>query len=298
MEILPDFKVPNTSFFSKPGRIRLGSSYLSLGKVLVMGILNLTEDSFFDGGKYLGEKEIRAKVRSMINEGVDIIDLGAASSRPGAGEIPVEIELKRLINAMSLIREEYPLFPISVDTYRSVVVMELFDRFGPFMVNDISAGNMDENIFTIVCERQLPYVMMHMKGRPQTMQQHPVYKDVVNEISRFFSVRIQKLTEMGIKDLILDPGFGFGKTIEHNYEILSRLDEFKIFELPVLVGLSRKSMIYKVLDLDPKDVLPGTLAAQSLAVLKGADILRVHDVGAAQQLVSVMQQLPSSESAY
>ena len=298
MEILPDFKVPGTSFFSKPGSIRLGSSYLSLGKVLVMGILNLTEDSFFDGGKYLEEEEIRVRIRSMIDEGADIIDLGAASSRPGAGEIPEEIELKRLMNAMALVREEYPLFPISVDTYRSVVVNQLFDRFGSFMVNDISAGNMDENIYTSVCERQLPYVMMHMKGRPQTMQQHPVYKDVVNEISRFFSVRIQKLTEMGIKDLIIDPGFGFGKTIEHNYEILSRLDEFKIFELPVLVGLSRKSMIYKVLDSEAKDVLPGTLAAQTLAVLKGVDILRVHDVGAAKQLVRVLQQLPSSESAY
>lgn len=258
----------------------------------IMGILNVTPDSFFDGGKYTLEENIKQRVKQIVDEGADIIDVGAFSSRPGADEISVETEIKRLSPALKIIRELYPETCISVDTYRSEVVKFAVENFNVNIINDIYAGRADEKMMQVVAKYDLPYVMMHIQGTPSTMQKNPHYEDVVLDILKFFSERIQKAVQTGINDLIIDPGFGFGKTIDHNYELLARLDELvNVVEYPVLVGISRKSMIYKYLDITPQDALPGTISLNTIALLKGAKILRVHDVAETVQCLKVTQKL-------
>ncbi len=258
----------------------------------IMGILNITPDSFFDGGRYTLEENIRQRVMQIVDEGADIIDVGAFSSRPGSEEISVETEIERLRLALKIIRELYPDVCVSIDTYRSEVVEFSVKNFNVNIINDIYAGRADERIMQVIAKYNLPYIMMHMQGTPATMQKNPQYQDVVQDILKFFSKRIQKAVQIGINDLIIDPGFGFGKTIDHNYELLARLDEFiNIVEYPVLVGISRKSMIYKYLDITPDEALPGTISLDTIALLKGAKILRVHDVAEAVQSLKVTQKV-------
>ena len=256
----------------------------------IMGILNLTPDSFYDGNQYLQESKMLNRVEQMLIEGADIIDIGAFSSRPGADFVSLDEERKRLLSNLIKIRKKFPNTFISVDTYRAEIVKEVI-QIGASMINDISAGNLDENMFKTIAELQVPYVMMHMQGTPENMQQNPDYKDVVNDILIFFIQKIERLKKLNFNNIIIDPGFGFGKTIKHNYEILSRLEEFKMIDKPVLVGMSRKSMFYKMLKTNPENALNATTSAHTIALLKGADILRVHDVKEAMEVVKIIKAL-------
>ncbi len=256
----------------------------------IMGILNLTPDSFYDGNQYLQESKMLNRVEQMLIEGADIIDIGAFSSRPGADFVSLDEERKRLLPNLIKIRKKFPNTFISVDTYRAEIVKEVI-QIGASMINDISAGNLDENMFKTIAELQVPYVMMHMQGTPENMQQNPDYKDVVNDILIFFIQKIERLKKLNFDNIIIDPGFGFGKTIKHNYEILSRLEEFKMIDKPVLVGMSRKSMFYKMLKTNPENALNATTSAHTIALLKGADILRVHDVKEAMEVVKIIKAL-------
>lgn len=260
-------------------------------KPLIMGILNITPDSFFDGGRYNTELAIKQKVTELVTQGADIIDVGAFSSRPGAIHVSEKEELNRLDFSLKIIRDLYPNFCISIDTFRSNVVKFAIENYKINIVNDIYAGTTDINMFETIAKYNVPYILMHMKGNPENMQNNPKYNDVVAEIICFFSERIKKATLLGINNLIIDPGFGFGKTIEHNYEILNRLDDFKIINYPLLVGLSRKSMIYKYLNTTPDDSLPATLALNTIAIQKGAKILRVHDVAQTVQIVEILNNI-------
>lgn len=258
--------------------IYINNSLIDFSSPLVMGILNLTPDSFYDGGSYLDLNEVKQRIEKIINEKGDIVDLGAYSSRPGAEHISAEEELKRLIPAVKLINESFPDIIISVDTFRACVVEEIYKIHGEFIVNDISGGTMDYEMYETVARLNLPYIMMHIKGTPQNMQANPTYDNVVEEVYSFFEERVTKLAALGHEKIILDPGFGFGKTLEHNYEILRNMNRYKVLNLPVLVGVSRKSMICKLLNCKPPEALSGTIALNTLALQMGADILRVHDV--------------------
>ncbi len=269
---------------------------INLSTPRIMGILNITPDSFYDGGKYQTKKEILRKTRQMIEEGASIIDVGAYSSRPGAGHITVEEEMQRMKFALEIIRDDFPDVIVSADTFRSSVASLAVKDYEVDIINDISAGSADENMFDTIAALNVPYIMMHIKGTPQNMQVNPTYDDVVGEIINYFSEKIQKAKLSGICDVIIDPGFGFGKTLEHNYRILSRLDDFKIFELPILVGLSRKSMIYKALDATPKEALNGTTVLNTIALMNGANILRVHDVKEAMETVKLFSVYHDSRS--
>jgi dihydropteroate synthase len=256
-----------------------------LGSPKIMGILNLSPDSFYDGGKW-NQLNFLNRVEQMLNEGVDIIDIGAASSKPGADYISVEEELKRLIKPIQTILSKFPNTIISVDTWRAEVVKAVYNE-GAHIINDISAGNLDPKLIETVAETAMPYILMHMKGAPKNMQINPLYDDVLTEISDFFIVKLEQLRAAGIKDIILDPGFGFGKTIEHNYKILANLNVFSFLELPLLAGISRKSMLYKPLGSLPEMALNATTAAHILCLEKGAKILRVHDVKEAAETIKI-----------
>lgn len=264
---------------------------VDLSSPLVMGIINYTPDSFYDGGRYNKPEEALARVEKMVEEGADIIDVGAASSRPGAEPVTPEIEIRRLSEVMEIIRKKFPELIISIDTYRSEVAGKMVSEFGAGMINDISAGDMDPGMFETVAGLRVPYVAMHMQGTPRKMQVNPEYDDVVNDILVRFAEKVHTMKGMGINDIILDPGFGFGKSIEHNYMIAARLEAFKIFGLPLMVGFSRKSMINKLLDISPEDSLAGTVALNTVALLKGADILRVHDVRVAKEVIEIAGML-------
>jgi dihydropteroate synthase len=279
------------TFFSKKYTLNCRGKLINLSTPLVMGILNVTPDSFYDGGKYTTEKQILKKTGQMIREGASIIDVGAYSSRPGADEISVDEEIGRLAPALGAIRKKYPDIIISVDTFRSSAAEMAVKEFDADMINDISAGDADKDMFDKVAALSVPYVMMHMKGTPGNMQVNPVYGDVVEEILLYFSKKVQKAKLAGICDILIDPGFGFGKTLEHNFQILNRLDDFKILELPLLVGLSRKSMIYKALNITSREALNGTSVLNTIALMKGADILRVHDVREAVQTIKLCSLL-------
>jgi dihydropteroate synthase len=227
----------------------------------------------------------------MLNEGADILDVGGYSSRPGASNVPVEEEKRRVVNAIGLLRKRFPSALISVDTFRSDVALEAINGCGADIINDITGGDSDENMFATVADLNVPYILMHMKGTPETMQHNPVYNDVVSDILKWIGERVVKLQSAGVKDIIIDPGFGFGKTIEQNYELLSRLEDLFIPGLPVLVGLSRKSMIWKTLEIQPEEALAGTSVLNTIALLKGADILRVHDVKEAVQTIRLVGKL-------
>jgi len=256
----------------------------------IMGILNVTPDSFFDGGKYTTDKDVLLKVEKMLDQGATFIDVGAYSSRPNAKNISTDEELKRSLKAIKLIVKTFPKVLISVDTFRSKVAREAINC-GACIINDISGGNMDENMFQTVARLQVPYILMHMQGTPQNMQKNPYYNDIIFEMRHFFSKKISQLCNLGVNDIIIDVGFGFGKTITHNYELLNNLDLFKIFKLPIMVGLSRKSMLYKVLESHPENALNATSVANTIALQKGASIMRVHDVKEAAEIIKITHYL-------
>jgi len=257
---------------------------------VVMGILNVTTDSFYDGGKYLSELEITKQISKIEKEGAKIIDVGASSSRPGSIPVSEKTEIERLLPTIELIKKNSPNIKISIDTFRSNVARQCIKN-GADMINDISAGEKDKKMFDTIAELNVPYVMMHMKGNSLTMQKNPNYDDIIKEISEFFEKKIKTLNSLGFNKIIIDPGFGFGKTLEHNYEILRNLSEFKKINLPILVGVSRKSMIYNLLDITADQALNGTSIINTIALNNGANLLRVHDVKEATQCIKIMKQI-------
>ncbi len=260
----------------------------------VMGILNITPDSFYDGGKYKHESDILFQTEKMLLEGATFIDVGAYSSRPGAAHISENEELSRMIPVVDLLINHFPEIIISVDTFRSKIAKETIEN-GAAIINDISGGKMDEKMFQTIADLQVPYILMHMLGTPQNMQQNPVYEDVTKEIISFFAAQIYKLHQLKVNDIIIDVGFGFGKTMQHNYEILNNLSLFKILDAPILAGVSRKSMLYKPLKINAYEALNATTVANTIALLNGANILRVHDVKEAMEAIKIVNQLESSE---
>ncbi|MGD9558563.1 MAG: dihydropteroate synthase [Mangrovibacterium sp.] len=269
----------------------MNGKLIDLTNPVVMGILNVSKDSFYDGGKYTTEAAILQRTEEMIREGAEIIDVGAVSTRPGSEMVSTKEELTRLLPAVVAIRKKFPDIPLSIDTFRSWVALRIIDETGECIVNDISGGNFDDHMFDTIAKLGVPYILMHILGVPKTMQDNPVYEDVVQEVSRYFSDKVRRLTKAGVKDVILDPGFGFGKNLDDNYDLLNRLDSFKVFQLPVLVGISRKSMIYNLLETDQEGSLTGTIAVNVMALLGGADILRVHDVKEAVDAVRLFKKL-------
>ena len=260
----------------------------------VMGILNITPDSFYDGGKYKNESDILFQTEKMLLEGATFIDVGAYSSRPGAAHISENEELSRMIPVVDLLINHFPEIIISVDTFRSKIAKETIEN-GAAIINDISGGKMDEKMFQTIADLQVPYILMHMLGTPQNMQQNPVYEDVTKEIISFFAAQIYKLHQLKVNDIIIDVGFGFGKTMQHNYEILNNLSLFEILDAPILAGVSRKSMLYKPLKINAYEALNATTVANTIALLNGANILRVHDVKEAMEAIKIVNQLESSE---
>lgn len=270
--------------------INCNQNLIDLSSPKVMGILNITPDSFFDGGKYKNETDILAQTEKMLLDGATFIDVGAYSSRPGAKHISEVEELNRIIPVLDLLLKNFPEIIISVDTFRSKIAKETVN-IGAAIVNDISGGKMDENMFETVANLQVPYILMHMLGTPQNMQKNPVYKNVTQDLISFFAEQIHKLHQLKLNDIIIDVGFGFGKTKEHNFELLKNLSLFNSLDTPILAGISRKSMLYKTLDISAKEALNATTSANTIALLNGANILRVHDVKEAVEAVKIVEQL-------
>ena len=271
--------------------INVNGSLLDLSVPCVMGILNITPDSFYAGSRMQTEAEIAARAQQILDEGAGIIDIGAYSSRPNAENVSPREEMERLRMGLEILRKTQPGAVISVDTFRADVARMCVEEYGVAIINDIAAGEMDTDMFRTVAELNVPYIMMHMQGTPQNMQQHPHYDNLLKEVFLYFAQKVQQLRDLGMKDIILDPGFGFGKTVEHNYELLAHLEEFRVFELPLLVGVSRKSMIYRLLGGTPQDALNGTTVLDTICLLKGADILRVHDVREAVETVKIVEAM-------
>ena len=269
--------------------INVNGTLLDLSTPCVMGILNVTPDSFYAGSRMQTEEEIARRVEQIVTEGAGIIDIGAYSSRPNADNVSAREEMERLRMGLSVLRRVKPDAVVSVDTFRADVARMCVEEYGVAIINDIAAGEMDGEMFRTVAELNVPYIMMHMQGTPQNMQQHPHYDNLLKEVFQYFARKVQQLRDLGVKDIILDPGFGFGKTLEHNYELLNHLEEFRIFELPLLVGVSRKSMIYRLLGTTPQESLNGTTVIDTICLLKGVDILRVHDVKEAVETVRIVE---------
>jgi dihydropteroate synthase len=275
----------------KPRYINAGGALLDLKLPKVMGILNITPDSFYKGSRYNSEAEILKAASVMINEGADILDVGGYSSRPGASHVSEQEEGRRVINAIKLLVKEFPAAVISVDTFRSQIAREAVLDGGAAVINDISGGEADKEMFATVEKLNVPYIMMHMKGDPSNMQKNPVYDDIVADILKYFAEKIYDLRSAGVKDIIIDPGFGFGKTADHNFELLRRLNDFQVTGIPLMVGISRKSMIWRTLKITADEALNGTTALHAVALMNGADILRVHDVREAVQAVKLVSKL-------
>ena len=275
----------NTTYINVKGQL------MDLSQPKVMGILNATPDSFYAQSRLQTEKEIILRLQEMENEGSSIMDIGAYSSRPNAQHISIEEEMERLRNCLTLVNKECPNAIVSIDTFRADIAKMCVEEYGAAMINDISAGNMDKQMFATIAQLGVPYIIMHMQGTPQDMQSAPHYDNLLKEVFYFFSEKISKLRDLGVKDIILDPVFGFGKTLEHNYQLMNHLEEFSTFELPLLVGISRKSMIYKLLGTSPEEALNGTTALNTISLLKGANILRVHDVKAAVEAVNIVEKM-------
>jgi dihydropteroate synthase len=263
---------------------------IDLTKPKVMGILNLTPNSFFDGGKYTNEAEIIAQVGKMLSEGATFIDIGAYSSKPNAEFVSVEEEMARIVPIVELLVQQFPQILISIDTFRSEVAEACILK-GAALINDIAAGKLDDTMLNTIAKYNVPYIMMHMRGNPQTMQSLTEYQDVVKEMILYFSERIAAARSLGINDLIIDPGFGFAKTVEQNYEVLQKMELFQQLDLPILAGISRKSMIYKVLNCNASESLNGTTVLNTVSLLKGANILRVHDVKEAVECVTLFNAI-------
>jgi len=263
---------------------------IDLSTPKIMGILNITPNSFYDGGKYSLENNAIAQVEKMLKEGATFIDIGAYSSKPNAEFVSEEEELNRIIPVVKAILNKFPEALLSIDTFRSRVAQECINK-GAALINDISAGSLDEKMMEVIASNNVPYIMMHLRGTPQTMQDQTNYEHIINEILTYFSDKVNKARSLGINDLIIDPGFGFAKTTDQNYEILSNLELFKMLELPILAGVSRKSMIYKTLDTSPEEALNGTTVLNTIAITKGATIIRVHDVKEAMECVKLCGNL-------
>lgn len=283
----------SSSLFPRKSFLNIRGSLLTLDSPKIMGILNITDDSFYDGGFYRTPKAQLNRVEEMLNQGATFIDIGAQSSRPGAIEVGAETEIKQLIPALKRIRAAFPEAILSIDTWHAAVAKAAVAEGGD-IINDISGGLFDPIMFDTMATLKVPYVLMHTGGRPDNMQNNPRYADVLKEVIYFMSKQIDKLNYVGVNDIIIDPGFGFGKTIEHNYQLLRQLNHFTFLENPILVGISRKSMIYRALNTNAVNALNGTTALQMIALSKGADILRVHDVKEAQECVKLHLMLHQS----
>lgn len=271
--------------------INVNGFLLDLSSPCVMGILNVTPDSFYAGSRMQTEIDITHRIEQIVGEGAGIIDVGAYSSRPNAENVSPAEEMERLRMGLGILRKVQPDAVVSVDTFRADVARMCVEEYGVAIINDIAAGEMDGDMFRTVADLNVPYIMMHMQGTPQNMQQNPHYDNLLKEVFMYFARKVQQLRDLGVKDIILDPGFGFGKTVEHNYELLAHLEEFRIFELPLLAGVSRKSMIYRLLGTTPQGALNGTTVLDTICLLKGADILRVHDVREAVETVKIVEAM-------
>ncbi|WP_246223011.1 dihydropteroate synthase [Draconibacterium halophilum] len=256
-------------FLKRNSTLHLGEKEVDLSIPVVAGIVNITPDSFFDGGKMEDEATMLKAIEQMIADGAGIIDVGAVSTRPGAKTVSTKEELARLLPAVKAIHNAFPDLALSVDTFRSWVAVRVIDEVGPIIINDISGGTLDTNMFETVGKLQVPYILSHIKGTPLNMQEDPQYDDLIREVAQYFAEKVKKLNKLGVKEVILDPGFGFGKTLDHNFELLNKLDAFKVYQLPVMVGLSRKSMIWKALGASPETALNGTSVANTLALMGG-----------------------------
>ncbi len=270
--------------------INCKGSLIDLSTPKVMGILNITPDSFYDGGKYKNEKQILIQTEKMLNEGATFIDVGAYSSRPGADHISEEEEKERILPIVEILLGKFPEILLSIDTFRSEIAKFCIDM-GAALINDISAGNLDKNMLLTVGKLKVPYIMMHMKGTPQTMKSKDHYDDLIKEINLYFSEKIADARQKGINDIIIDPGFGFAKNTTQNFELLKNLNLLQIHNLPLLIGLSRKSMIYKTLEIDAVEALNGTTSLNTVALINGASILRVHDVKEAIECVTLVNEM-------
>lgn len=275
----------------KPKYINTGGRLLDLSVPVVMGIVNITPDSFYKGSRYINNDAVLAAVSKMLEEGAGIIDIGGYSTRPGAMEVTYEEEAGRVLPAIRIVSDNFPSAIISVDTFRAGIAKEAVTLCGAHIINDIYGLDGDTEMFDVVKELNVPYVLMHMQGSPRTMQKNPVYEDVVADVLKWFGERIFRLRSAGVRDIIIDPGFGFGKSAVHNFDMLERVGDFSVAGLPVMAGLSRKSMIWKSLDISPDDALNGTTVLNTVALLKGVDILRVHDVMEAVQVVKLISML-------
>lgn len=275
--------------------INCNGNLIDLKNPKIMGVLNITPDSFYDGGKFKNEDTIVLQVEKMLSDGATFIDIGAYSSRPGAAHVSEAEELKRIVPIIKLLVDKFPEIIISIDTFRSKVADECL-TLGAAIINDISGGNLDTEMFNIAVKHKAPYIIMHMKGTPQNMQENTDYTNLITDILKYFSKKIKLGHSKKLNDIIVDPGFGFSKTLEQNYELMQKLELFKSLKSPILVGISRKSMIYKLLDTDAKNALNGTTILNTIALLKGAHILRVHDVKEAKECIKLVTQLHTKTS--
>lgn len=271
--------------------LNIKGNLVSLDTLVVMGILNVTPDSFYAASRQRGEADIERRIETILSEGGAWIDVGGYSSRPDAEDVSPEEEMRRLEPALRLLRDRYPEVPVSLDTFRAEVARWGVEEYGVALINDISGGELDEAMFRTVAGLRVPYLLMHMRGTPRTMQRYTDYADLMEEVMLYFARKVRELRLLGVNDIILDPGFGFSKTLEQNYRLMRHLEEFAVFELPLLVGVSRKSMIYRLLDATPEESLNGTTVLNTFALLHGADILRVHDVRQAVEAVRIVRQL-------
>ncbi|MCA1744278.1 MAG: dihydropteroate synthase [Bacteroidales bacterium] len=284
-----------TNFLNLRTSINCRGKLIDLRIPKVMGIINVTPDSFFGGSRFNSDAALLSRVEEILNEGGEMVDIGAYSTRPGAASVSTEEELKRLMPALVAIRKSFPEVVISVDTFRSEIARKVVLEGEADMINDISGGEMDEAMFDAVTALNVPYILMHIQGTPQSMQNAPQYGDVVAEVSLWLAQKVDALRERGVKDVIIDPGFGFGKTLDHNYKLLNKLEELALFQLPLLVGVSRKSMIYNHLETDARQALNGTTVLNTVALNKGASILRVHDVKEAVECVKLVEKLKQAD---
>lgn len=278
----------------KPYAFNMKGKVLDLSQPQVMGILNVTPDSFYAGSRKQSEKEITERIEQIWKEGAGMIDIGAYSSRPNADDVSPQEEMERLRTGLELLKKSQCNLTVSVDTFRADVARMCVEEYGVHIINDISGGALDPDMFTTVAKLDVPYILMHMKGTPQTMQQNPHYDHVVKEVYTYFEEKISQLRALGVKDIILDPGFGFAKTLHQNYQLMQGMEAFHQLQLPLLVGISRKSMIYKLLNTNPSDALNGTTVLNTYALLKGAHILRVHDVKECVEAIKLTQAIRTS----
>lgn len=280
-------------------RLNIKGELTSFDTPVVMGILNVTPDSFFAGSRKNTEEEIILRVRQILDEGGKIVDVGAYSSRPGADDVSPEEEMKRLAFALGLLNREFGTDIIySIDTFRADVARMCVEEYGAAIINDISGGEMDSRMFDTVADMNVPYILMHMKGIPANMQLNPVYEDLFGEVFRYMSEKVETLKLKGVNDIVLDPGFGFGKTLDDNYRLMAHMEEFSVFGLPLLVGISRKTMIYRLLGTSADEALNGTSVLNTISLMKGADILRVHDVREAVECVRIVEKLKSQTNVH